>query len=110
MERRAKLSNPLELLNDFSTRGIQLWNEAGKLKFKTTQGRLADSDRELLRAHKAELLRYLAQKPCKQCGARMLHVEAGYYSCPNCFCQTVEAKSGYWATSSQSQTSNDATT
>lgn len=61
------MSNPLQLFNDLSARGIRLWAESGKLKFKTSQGKLADADRELLRNHKAAFLRLLADTLCPRC-------------------------------------------
>lgn len=39
-----------------------------------------------------------ALKPCQRCDASMQHVEAGYFSCPACHFQAVEAKSGFWVT------------
>lgn len=37
-----------------------------------------------------------ALKTCQRCAAPMLHIEAGYFSCPNCFYQVVEANSGFF--------------
>ncbi len=90
------MSNSIELFNDFSSRGIRLWAESGKLKFKAEQGRLADSDRVLLSNHKSELLQLLTAKTCKRCGTPMQHIEAGYFSCPKCRYQLVESNSGFW--------------
>jgi hypothetical protein len=42
------------------------------------------------------LNRILTPKPCRHCSTPMTRVEAGYFSCPECHYQCVEAKSGFW--------------
>jgi TubC N-terminal docking domain len=80
------MSKPLELFYDFSARGVKVWAESGKLKFKTDNGKLSPADRELLQAHKAELLRILAPGLCPKCGSPLqssgsyhFWCEAGHY-------------------------------
>jgi hypothetical protein len=46
-------------------------------------------------------------KTCERCGVAMACIELGYYSCPACHYQVVEARSGFW-TSGQSREMREA--
>ncbi len=84
------------LMEMLSASDIRLSVTGERLKVDAPVDVLTEQHRALLRQHKAELLRLLTPKPCAQCGAPMEHVEAGYFSCPACHSQVVEARSGFF--------------
>ena len=51
--------NVQELIENFRKRKIQLWAEAGKLKFKAPKGILNDDDIKVLKTNKSEILNYI---------------------------------------------------
>lgn len=69
----------------------------------TPASKLTEAERALVARHKEKLLALLAPKPCAQCATPMTHIEAGYYSCPACHYQIVEAKSGYFHKPAETQ-------
>ncbi len=48
-----------ELIESFAQRGVTLWLEDGKLKFRSTSGALSIEDKECLKANKAEIIAHL---------------------------------------------------
>ena len=51
-----------ELIDSFSHRGVTLWLEEGKLKFRATSGALSAIDKECLKANKADIVAFLEKK------------------------------------------------
>ena len=47
------------LIESFAQRGVMLWLEESKLKFRATSGALSAEDKECLKANKAEIIAYL---------------------------------------------------
>ena len=70
--------NALELLQALERRGVTLFAEGGKLKFRAALGAYADADRAAVATIKPELLRLLApvapqdrlDADCCRCGSR----------------------------------------
>lgn len=87
-----------EFLNHLSASGIRLSVTDGKLKVDAPAGVLTNQQRAMIRERKAELITLLTPKLCERCNTAMALVEVGYYSCPSCYFQIVEAKSGFWVT------------
>lgn len=85
------------LLTNLRADGFSLSVTDGLLYVRPSAS-LTDEQRVLIRERKAELLALLAPKPCEKCGVAMTLVAVGYHSCPSCYFQTVEAKSGFWVT------------
>ena len=54
--------NAKELIESFAQRGVTLWLEEGKLKFRATSGALSAEDKESLKANKAEIITYLEKQ------------------------------------------------
>ncbi len=50
------------LIQNFEERGVTLWLEGGKLKFRAASGTLSATDKECLKAQKAEIIHFLEQK------------------------------------------------
>jgi hypothetical protein len=51
-----------ELIADLAGRGVDLWADAGQLRFRGPSGALTDTDKDALRSRKAELIAYLAAR------------------------------------------------
>lgn len=49
-----------ELVAEFESLGVYLWNDDGQLKFKAKPGMLTDSHKQRLQQHKTQLLEFLA--------------------------------------------------
>ncbi|MUK51037.1 non-ribosomal peptide synthetase [Aliivibrio fischeri] len=49
----------IDLIEEFNTIGVELWTEAGQLKFRAGKGVLTDEHKARLRQHKSELIAYL---------------------------------------------------
>ncbi|MFI6688544.1 amino acid adenylation domain-containing protein [Streptomyces sp. NPDC050485] len=49
-----------EIIADLRALGVELWEEAGQLKFRAPKGLLTDERRATLRAHKAQIVQLLA--------------------------------------------------
>lgn len=86
------------LLDSLTAIGVRLIPVNGFLEIEADEEVLADDLLARIRTHKVELLALLTPKPCKRCSTPMTKIEAGYFSCPACFFQLVEAKSGFWVT------------
>ncbi|WP_431899015.1 amino acid adenylation domain-containing protein [Nonomuraea sp. bgisy101] len=54
-------AHPAELVDRLEAVGVQLWAEAGELRFRAPRGVLTDDDRAELRQHRSTLLEYLRQ-------------------------------------------------
>ena len=54
--------NAKEVIESFAQRGVTLWLEEGKLKFRATSGTLSAEDKECLKANKAEIIAYLEKQ------------------------------------------------
>ncbi|WP_406538133.1 condensation domain-containing protein [Fibrobacter sp.] len=50
------------LINEFASRGVTLWLDEGKLKFRAANGALSAEDKECLKANKAGIVAYLEQQ------------------------------------------------
>ena len=50
------------LIESFAQRGVTLWLEESKLKFRATSGALSAEDKECLKANKAEIIAYLEKQ------------------------------------------------
>jgi len=48
-----------DIINSFAARGIQLWLDGDKLKFRAASGALSAEDKNSLKANKAEIVAYL---------------------------------------------------
>lgn len=83
----------LALWEEIKTRGLHLELDGGAVFVEGDEEALTPDLLTELRAHKEELVGLLF---CRHCAAPMEHVEAGYFSCPACHCQVVEARSGFW--------------
>ncbi len=51
-----------ELIESFAQRGVTLWLEEGKLKFRATSGALSSEDKECLKANKAGIIEHLEKQ------------------------------------------------
>lgn len=51
--------NVAELIDSFASRGVTLWLDEGKLKFRAANGALSAEDKECLKSNKAEIIAYL---------------------------------------------------
>lgn len=51
-----------ELIESFAQRGVTLWLEEGKLKFRATSGALSSEDKECLKANKAGIIAHLEKQ------------------------------------------------
>jgi yersiniabactin nonribosomal peptide synthetase len=51
--------NVVELIDSFANRGVTLWLDEGKLKFRAANGALSAEDKECLKSNKAEIIAYL---------------------------------------------------
>lgn len=51
--------NVHELVASFAQRGVQLWREGGKLKFRAVNGTLSEEDKTCLKTNKDSILEYL---------------------------------------------------
>ena len=51
-----------EFIDSFAHRGVTLWLEEGKLKFRATSGALSAIDKECLKANKADIIAFLEKK------------------------------------------------
>lgn len=49
-----------EIVKSFANKGISLWTESGKLKFRATRGTLSDDDKNLLKSCKEKLIAFLS--------------------------------------------------
>lgn len=49
----------MQLISEFAERGILLWTEDGKLKFRATKSALTTEDKETLKQHKEKIIAYL---------------------------------------------------
>ncbi|HEX2909581.1 MAG TPA: amino acid adenylation domain-containing protein [Chloroflexia bacterium] len=58
---------PDEILNDLAQRGVKLWSEDGRLRFRAPEGILTEAYINLLKQHKAEILTLL-EKPANDEG------------------------------------------
>lgn len=61
--------SPRELIQTLETRGIHLWADGDRLRWKAPVGSLTPELKETLSAQKAELLRVLG-RPCDGCQVR----------------------------------------
>lgn len=52
--------SPQDIVHSLGEKGISLWTESGKLKFRATHS-LSESDREVLKTNKAEIIAHLEQ-------------------------------------------------
>lgn len=87
----------LGLFTHLQTSGFTLLADGSTLLI-TPASKLSSDDRAQIKQYKPEFLRLLTPKLCERCAAPMTHIEAGYFSCPECHYQCVEAKSGFWYT------------
>lgn len=53
--------SPQEIVQAFADKGISLWTEEGKLKFRAAQGTLSDADKTLLKSRKEDLITFLSK-------------------------------------------------
>lgn len=61
MSEISSYTHPAELVDRLEAVGVQLWAEAGELRFRAPRGVLTDDDKAELRQHRATLLEYLSQ-------------------------------------------------
>jgi yersiniabactin nonribosomal peptide synthetase len=54
-------SNIAELIENFAQRGVTLWLDEGKLKFRAANGALSTSDKECLKVNKADIIAHLSE-------------------------------------------------
>lgn len=54
--------NVAELIDSFANRGVTLWLDEGKLKFRAANGALSAEDKECLKANKADIIAQLEKK------------------------------------------------
>lgn len=52
--------NPTEVISILKSRGVSLWQEGGKLKYRAPNGVLTEREKEALKAHKASILKALS--------------------------------------------------
>ncbi|WP_313582124.1 non-ribosomal peptide synthetase [Lacrimispora sp.] len=57
----------MKILGSFTDRGITLFVEAGKLKYRTPKGKLTQEDMELLKANKESIIQYLGEHDSGVC-------------------------------------------
>ena len=67
------MNTPSVLLAELTRRGVELWAEGERLRYRAPRGAMAPELFETLRAHKAallEVLRDVPRGPCYACGHR----------------------------------------
>ncbi|WP_405328767.1 condensation domain-containing protein [Fibrobacter sp.] len=57
------------LINEFSSRGVTLWLDEGKLKFRAANGALSAEDKECLKANKAGIVAHLEKIAAEESSA-----------------------------------------
>lgn len=84
------------LLTHLRSAGVQLICVDGLLELHGDEELLTDEMLADIRTQKEELLALLTPRLCVRCDTQMTHIEFGYYSCPACYFQIVEPRSGFW--------------
>ena len=61
--------NVAELIDSFANRGVTLWVDEGKLKFRAANGALSAEDKECLKANKADIIAHLEHLAAEESNA-----------------------------------------
>jgi len=61
--------NVAELIDSFASRGVTLWLDEGKLKFRAANGALSAEDKECLKANKADIVAHLVHLAAEESNA-----------------------------------------
>uniref|UniRef100_I5AX00 Amino acid adenylation enzyme/thioester reductase family protein n=1 Tax=Eubacterium cellulosolvens (strain ATCC 43171 / JCM 9499 / 6) TaxID=633697 RepID=I5AX00_EUBC6 len=56
----------LNIIKEVEDKGIQLWQESGKLKFRAPEKVMTDAIRNMLKENKPEIIRILSERTCPQ--------------------------------------------
>ncbi|RII96590.1 hypothetical protein DZF93_20670, partial [Clavibacter michiganensis subsp. insidiosus] len=61
--------NAEQLIDDLNARGVRLWAEDGRIRFRGPRGVIDDDRRELIRRHRDEVLALLGRQDGSGAGA-----------------------------------------